>query len=72
MVEAVLRDTGEVLPASVKLEGEYGHDDVAFGVPVELGSDGVEEVVDWDLTAYEREQLGEAADKLSEQYEKIS
>jgi len=72
MVEAVLRDTGEVLPASVKLEGEYGHDDVAFGVPVKLGSDGVEEVVDWDLTAYEREQLGEAADKLSEQYGKIS
>jgi len=72
MVEAVLRDTGEVLPGSVKLEGEYGHDDVAFGVPVRLGSDGVEEVVDWDLTAFEREQLGEAADKLSEQYDKIS
>ncbi|WP_121820980.1 malate dehydrogenase [Halostella salina] len=72
MVEAVLRDTGEVLPASIKLEGEYGHDDVAFGVPVKLGSEGVEEVVDWDLTAYEREQLGEAADKLSEQYGKVS
>ena len=72
MVEAVLRDTGEVLPASVKLDGEYGHDDVAFGVPVKLGSDGVEEVIDWDLTAFEREQLGEAADKLSEQYDEIS
>ncbi|WP_135535210.1 MULTISPECIES: malate dehydrogenase [Halostella] len=72
MVEAVLRDTGEVLPASVKLDGEYGHDDVAFGVPVRIGSDGVEEVIDWDLTAFEREQLGEAADKLSEQYDEIS
>src|SRR6056297_2408605 len=72
MVEAVVRDTGEVLPGSIKLDGEYGHDDVALGVPVKLGEGGVEEVVEWDLTEFEREQLGEAADKLSEQYEKIS
>jgi len=72
MVEAILRDTGEVLPGSVALEGEYGHEDTAFGVPVKLGSDGVEEIVEWDLTEYERNQLGEAAEKLSEQYDKIS
>jgi malate dehydrogenase len=72
MVEAILHDTGEVLPASVKLQGEFGHDDVALGVPVKLGSDGVEEVVEWDLSAYEREQLGEAVDKLSEQYDEIA
>ncbi|KZN25024.1 MULTISPECIES: malate dehydrogenase [unclassified Haladaptatus] len=71
MVEAVIRDTGEVLPGSVKLEGEYGHEGVALGVPVKLGTNGVEEVVEWDLTEFEREQLGEAADKLAEQYEKI-
>jgi malate dehydrogenase len=71
MVEAVVRNTGEVLPGSIKLEGEYGHDDVALGVPVKLGAGGVQEVVEWDLTEFEREQLGEAADKLSEQYEKI-
>ncbi|SIR56203.1 malate dehydrogenase [Haladaptatus litoreus] len=72
MVEAVLRDTGEVLPGSVKLDGEYGHDDVALGVPVKLGKNGIEEVVEWDLTEFEREQLGEAADKLAEQYDKIA
>ncbi|WP_159902543.1 malate dehydrogenase [Salinirussus salinus] len=72
MVEAVLRDTGEVLPGSVTLEGEYGHEGVAFGVPVKLGSDGVEEVVEWDLDEFEREQMQEAADKLGEQYETIS
>ncbi|MGA9401725.1 malate dehydrogenase [Haladaptatus sp.] len=71
MVEAVIRDTGEVLPGSVKLEGEYGHEGVALGVPVKLGTNGVEEVVEWDLTEFEREQLGTAADKLAEQYEKI-
>jgi len=61
---AILRDTGEVLPGSVALEGEYGHEDTAFGVPVKLGSDGVEEIVEWDLTEYERNQLGEAAEAL--------
>ncbi|ELZ03135.1 malate dehydrogenase [Natrialba chahannaoensis JCM 10990] len=72
MVEAILRDTGEVLPASVTLDGEFGHEDTAFGVPVKLGSNGVEEVVEWDLTEYERNQLGEAAEKLSDQYDKIA
>ncbi|WP_255192947.1 malate dehydrogenase [Natronobeatus ordinarius] len=72
MVEAVLHDTGEVLPASVVLEGEYGHENTAFGVPVKLGSGGVEEIVEWELSAFEREQLGEAAEKLAEQYEKIA
>ena len=72
MVEAILRDTGEVLPGSLVLDGEFGLDDVGLGVPVKLGSNGVEEVVEWDLTEYERDQLGEAAEKLSEQYEKIA
>jgi malate dehydrogenase len=72
MVEAVINDTGEVLPASITLDGEYGYEDTAFGVPVKLGANGVEEVVDWDLTAHEEELLDEAAEKLSEQYEKIS
>ena len=72
MVEAILRDTGEVLPGSIVLDGEYGHEDTAFGVPVKLGSNGVEEVVEWDLTELERNQLGEAAEKLADQYDKIS
>jgi malate dehydrogenase len=72
MVEAIVRDTGEVLPASVKLDGEFGHEDTAFGVPVKLGSNGVEEIVEWDLDDYEQELMADAADKLSEQYDKIA
>ncbi|QLG60801.1 malate dehydrogenase [Halorarum salinum] len=72
MVEAVLHDTGEVLPGSLPLDGEFGHDDTAFGVPVKLGSNGVEEVVEWELDDYERELMDEAAEKLSDQYGKIS
>jgi malate dehydrogenase len=71
MVEAVLRDTGTVLPASVVLDGEYGYDDVGLGVPVRFGSGGVEEVVEWDLTDEERNLLDAAAEKLSDQYAKI-
>ena len=72
MTEAVLRDTGEVLPGSVKLDGEFGHEDTAFGVPVKLGSNGVEEVIEWDLDDYEADLMDEAAEKLREQYGKIA
>jgi len=72
MVEAVLRDTGEVLPASIKLDGEYGYEGTGFGVPVRLGANGVEEVIEWDLTDHEQALLDDAAEKLADQYEKIS
>jgi malate dehydrogenase len=72
MVEAILRDTGEVLPGSIALDGEFGHDDAAMGVPVKLGSNGVEEVVEWDLDDFEQDLLAEAAEKLSQQYDAIS
>ncbi|SDX77210.1 malate dehydrogenase [Halobellus clavatus] len=71
-VEAILRDTGEVLPGSIVLDGEYGYEDTAFGVPVKLGSDGVEEVVEWGLDDYEVELMDDAAEKLAEQYDEIA
>jgi malate dehydrogenase len=72
MVEAVIRNTGEVLPGSVVLDGEFGYEDTAFGVPVKLGSNGVEEVVEWDLDDYEADLMDDAAEKLSEQYDEIA
>jgi len=72
MVEAILRDTGEVLPGSVVLDGEYGYEDTAFGVPVKLGSSGVEEIVEWDLDDYESELMDDAAEKLADQYEEVA
>lgn len=71
MAEAIIRDTGEVIPGSIALAGEYGYDDVALGVPLRLGSDGVEEVLEWDLSEFERDQLANAAEKLREQYDQI-
>ncbi|MFC7058508.1 malate dehydrogenase [Halovenus salina] len=71
-VSAILNDTGEVLPCSIALDGEFGYEGVGFGVPARLGEDGVEEVIEWDLDEFEQEQMAEAAEKLDEQYEKIS
>ncbi|MGZ0747959.1 malate dehydrogenase [Haloparvum sp. AD34] len=71
-VEAILEDTGEVLPCSIPLDGEFGHEDTAFGVPAKLGSDGVEEVIEWELDDYEQDLMAEAAEKLSDQYDKIA
>ncbi|MFO7833929.1 MAG: malate dehydrogenase [Halohasta sp.] len=71
-VEAIVEDTGEVLPCSVVLDGEFGHSDTGFGVPAKLGSDGVEAIVDWELDDYETDLLAEAADKLADQYGRIA
>ena len=71
MAEAVIRDTGEVLPGSIVLDGEYGYEDTAFGVPVKLGENGVEEVVEWDLSDYEAGLMDDAAEKLRDQYATI-
>ena len=71
-VEAILRDTGEVLPCSVVLDGEFGHRNTAFGVPCKLGSNGIEEIVEWELDDTEADQLTEAAEKLEEQYGTIA
>jgi len=71
MVEAVLRDTGTVLPGSIPLAGEYGLEDVALGVPLKLGRGGVEAVVEWDLSEDERADLEAAAAKLRDQYDQL-
>ena len=55
MVEAVLRDTKQVMPVSTYLDGEYGYSDISIGVPAVIGKNGVEKIVELDLDAYEKE-----------------
>ncbi|MFD2033235.1 malate dehydrogenase [Belliella marina] len=57
MVEAILKNQRRVFPVCIKLEGEYGIDDCYLGVPVILGKNGVEKVIELDLNADERELL---------------
>ena len=66
MVEAVLLDKKEVLPCTTYLEGEYGIDGLFMGVPVKLGAGGVEEVIEFDLTADEKSALEYSANAVRE------
>ena len=57
MVEAILNDNKMVVSSSVILEGQYGYDNVAVGVPVVLGKNGVEKVIELDLDAETKEKF---------------
>ncbi|MCF6352247.1 MAG: malate dehydrogenase [Cyclobacteriaceae bacterium] len=57
MVEAIVRDQRRVFPVCIKLDGEYGIDDCYLGVPVILGKNGVEKVLELELNADEKEML---------------
>ncbi len=61
MVAAIASGTGELWPASVRLEGEYGIDGVALSVPVSLGRGGAEQIHEWELAPDEEAALREAA-----------
>jgi malate dehydrogenase len=64
MVEAVLGDTGEVMPVCAWVTGQYGIDGVYLGVPARLGRGGVAEVVELPLTGGELADLREAAEAV--------
>ena len=57
MVEAILKNQRRVFPVCIKLEGEYGIDDCYLGVPVILGKNGIEKVIELDLNAEEKALL---------------
>jgi malate dehydrogenase len=64
MVQAIMSDSGDVLPTCAWTTGQYGISDVYLGVPAKLGRKGVEEVVELDLNEDERAQLAEAAESI--------
>ena len=66
MVDAVLLDEHRVLPCTAYLEGEYGIDGLYMGVPVRLGSDGIEEVLELELTDDETRAFEESAAAVRE------
>ncbi|HLF25866.1 MAG TPA: malate dehydrogenase [Anaerolineae bacterium] len=64
MVEAILKDEKLILPCSVVLEGEYGLNDIAFGVPVKLGRTGVEQILEVKLDENEKAMLQKSVDMI--------
>lgn len=57
MVEAIIKDQRRVFPVCMKLDGEYGIKDCYLGVPVVLGKNGIEKVIELDLTKDEKDLL---------------
>lgn len=61
MVEAIVLDQKRIFPCCVKLEGEYGLDNMFVGVPVKLGKNGVEQIIEVGLNDQEKELLNHSA-----------
>jgi len=66
MVDAILMDRKMILPCAAYLQGEYDIRDLFVGVPVKLGSKGIEKIIDLKLTAEERAMLQKSADSVAE------
>jgi malate dehydrogenase len=66
MAESILKDKKKILPCAAYLEGEYGCNELFIGVPVKLGTNGVEEIIEITLTAEEKAALEKSADAVRE------
>ncbi len=66
MAESILKDKKKILPCAVYLEGEYGINDLFVGVPVKLGKNGVEQIIEITLTGDEQAALQKSADAVRE------
>ncbi|MFT6243626.1 MAG: malate dehydrogenase [Salibacteraceae bacterium] len=64
MVEAIVRDQKRVFPVCTWLDGEYGMKDIFLGVPVVLGKDGIERIIELDLNEEEMAMLKESAEAV--------
>jgi malate dehydrogenase len=64
LVEAIVRDEKKVMPCCVALDGEYGQKDICLGVPVVIGRNGWEEIVDYRLNESEQAAFAKSADAV--------
>ncbi len=66
MAEAVLLDSKLIVPCSTYLQGEYGLNDICFGVPCKLGANGVEAIIEFELTAEEKDMAAKSVKIIRE------
>lgn len=64
LVESIVRNKKNLFSASVYLEGEYGQSDICVGVPVIVGSNGIEKIVQYELSADEKQKFSDSADAV--------
>ena len=66
MAEAIILDRKKILPCAARLDGEYGIKDTVLGVPVKLGRNGIEQIIELDLTKEEKQALNKSAEGVRE------
>jgi malate dehydrogenase len=64
MVEAILKDTKQIHPCAVYLDGHYGHSDVVSGVPVALGANGVEKLFEMTLNEGQKNKFAKSVESV--------
>ena len=64
VVESIIRDQKKVVPCCAYLEGEYGQSDICIGVPVVLGKNGVEKVIELNLNDEEKALFAKSAEAV--------
>ena len=72
MVESIAYDKKKIIPSCVLLTGEYGVDGLFIGVPVVLGKDGVEKVVEMDLTADEKDAFKNSVSAVQKTVDEVN
>ena len=66
MAEVIMKDQKRILPTVAYLNGQYGYDDICLGVPTMLGGNGIEHVIELDLTNEEQASLAVSAKSVKE------
>lgn len=66
MVEAILKDKHLIVPCAAYMNGEYGLNDIFFGVPVMLGRKGIEKIIEYELDADEKAEFDASAESVKE------
>ena len=64
IVDSILNDQKKLIPCSVMLEGEYGQSDICMGVPVIIGKNGWEKIVDFNLNDEEKALFAKSAEAV--------
>ncbi|MDO8536367.1 MAG: malate dehydrogenase [Candidatus Omnitrophota bacterium] len=64
MIESILKDKKDILAASAYLEGEYALSDLYIGVPCKIGKNGIEKIVELDISAEEKASLAKSAESI--------
>lgn len=71
MVDSIVNNRHRIMTCCVYLQGEYGHHDVCLGVPIKMGSNGMEEIVPINLTKEEKAALDKSAEAVKQTIAKL-